>query len=377
LVNLWVAIARRYKDEPAVAGYDLLNEPLPARTGAAAKYKARLEPLYKRLTKAIREVDAKHTIIVEGFDWANDWSVFTRPFDKNLVYQFHYYCWDNPAAVKSISKYLDYRKRFNAPVWVGETGERDSTIYWATTEYFEANNIGWSFWPWKKLDADNGPISVKRPAQWDAIVAFSRGDAKPSSETAQSAFDELLKNIRLENCVYHPSVVNAMLRKIPSRIEAENFGYNGRGISYAVKDATRRSKYYRSGEPVPINVGESRRPHSSQFVTLSATEWTAYTIDSHAQEDCEIIVRARAASGPAQAELSVGQNTFAVSLTDNAWKEIKLGAMQFSRGANRLKWAVKQGTADLDWIDVRESAGSQQSKAPKRSTTSADIGSSH
>ena len=153
----------RYKDEPTVAGYDLLNEPLPTRTGAATKYKARLEPLYKRLTKAIREVDAKHMIIVEGFDWANDWSVFTGPFDKNLVYQFHYYCWDNPAAVKGIGRYLDYRKRFNAPVWVGETGERDSTIYWATTEYFEANNIGWSFWPWKKMDADNGPISVKRP----------------------------------------------------------------------------------------------------------------------------------------------------------------------------------------------------------------------
>ena len=75
LVNLWVAIARRYKDEPAVAGHDLLNEPLPARTGAAAKYKARLEPLYKRLTKAIRKVDTKHMVILEGFDWANDWSV--------------------------------------------------------------------------------------------------------------------------------------------------------------------------------------------------------------------------------------------------------------------------------------------------------------
>jgi endoglucanase len=140
-INLWIAIARRYSNEPTVAGYDLLNEPLPARTGAAAKYKSQLEPLYKKATKAIREVDSKHMIIVEGMDWANDWSMFTRPFDKNLVYQFHYYCWDNPAALKSIARYLDYRKRFNAPVWVGETGERDNTIYWATTEYFEANNM--------------------------------------------------------------------------------------------------------------------------------------------------------------------------------------------------------------------------------------------
>jgi hypothetical protein len=377
LVNMWVAIARRYKDEAAVAGYDLLNEPLPARTGAAAKYKARLEPLYKRLTKSIRQVDTRHMVIVEGFDWANDWSVFTGPFDKNLVYQFHYYCWDNPAAVKSIAKYLDYRKRFNAPVWVGETGERDNTIYWATTEYFEANNIGWSFWPWKKMDADNGPISVKRPSQWDVIVAFSRGEAKPSSDTAQKIFDELLKNIRLENCDYHSTVVNAMLRRVPSRIEAENYGRGGRGISYAVKDAPRPSKYYRTGEPVPINVGEGRRPRSSQFITLSATEWTAYTIESSEQQDCEIVARVRAPGAPAQAELSVGDKAFALNVTDNGWKELKVATTQFSRGANRLKWTVNQGTADLDWIDVKPSAKSQQSDAPNRSRTSAELGASH
>jgi Cellulase (glycosyl hydrolase family 5) len=361
LVNLWVAIARRYSNEPAVTGYDLLNEPLPSRTGAAARYKARLEPLYKRLTKAIREVDKKHMVIIEGFDWANDWSVFTGPFDKNLVYQFHYYCWDNPAAVKSIGRYLDYRKRFNAPVWVGETGERDSTIYWATTDYFEANNIGWAFWPWKKLDADNCPVSIKRPAQWDAIVAYSRGEAKPSSETAQNAFDELLKNIRLENCVSHPAVVNAMLRKVPGRIEAENFGHNGSSISYHVKNTTQRSKFYRTGEPVPISVGESRRPRSSQFITLSGTEWTAYTIDSTSQQDCEVIVRARATNAPVVAELTIGEKAVGVNLTDTAWKEIKVGAIPFSRGVNRLKWLVKQGTADLDWIDVRSAIKSDQS----------------
>ena len=133
LVALWTTIARRYKDEPAVAGYDLLNEPLPARTGAARAFKANLEPLYQRITKAIRSVDTRHMIILEGADWANDWSVFSAPFDNNLVYQFHYYCWDHPAALKSIQKYLDYRARFNAPVWVGETGERDNAIYWATT----------------------------------------------------------------------------------------------------------------------------------------------------------------------------------------------------------------------------------------------------
>jgi hypothetical protein len=292
-------------------------------------------------------------IIVEGFDWANDWSVFTVPFDKNLVYQFHYYCWDNPAALNGIGKYLNYQKRFNAPIWVGETGERDNTIYWATTEYFEANNIGWSFWPWKKMDADNGPVSVRRPKGWDAIVAYSRGGAKPATEAAQKAFDELLVNIRLENCVYQSSVVNAMMRRVPSRIEAENFGHNGPGISYSVRNPNRRSKFYRHDEPVVINVGESQRPRSYQYITLEPTEWTAYSIDSNAAQNCEITFRVRAASSPAEAELVVGEKMIPVKVTGSTWSEIKLGSVPFNQGPNRLKWSVKQGTVDLDWIDVR------------------------
>jgi aryl-phospho-beta-D-glucosidase BglC (GH1 family) len=367
LVNLWTAIVRRYKDEATVAGYDLLNEPLPARTGAAAKYKGQLEPLYKKLTKAIREVDTMHMIILEGMDWANDWSVFTGPFDKNLVYQFHYYCWDNPAELKSIRRYLDYQKRFNVPVWVGETGERDNTIYWATTEYFEANNIGWSFWPWKKMDSENGPISVKRPSDWDAVVGYSRGGVKPKSELAQKSFDELLQNIRLENCVYHPRVVNAMMRRIPSRIEAENFGPNGRGISYSVKNSNQRSKYYRVNESVPVSIGESQRPRSSQYITLKESEWTAYTIDSAATLKCEITLKARAVGESAEVELMIGEHPLTVKISSNEWAEIKLGTAQFDRGANRLKWLVKQGTAELDWIEVNESKETQQSAVPRAS----------
>lgn len=52
-VRLWEELARRYRDEPVVAGYDLLNEPLPN------DYQDRLAPdlvvLYRDLTDAIRD----------------------------------------------------------------------------------------------------------------------------------------------------------------------------------------------------------------------------------------------------------------------------------------------------------------------------------
>lgn len=352
LVALWTKIANRYRNEPTVAGYDLLNEPLPARTGAEARHKAKLESLYKRITQAIREVDQRHLIIVEGADWANDWSVFSTPFDTNLVYQFHYYCWDNPAKVNSIAKYLRYREQFKAPVWVGETGERDNPIYWATTEYFEANNIGWSFWPWKKLDADNCPYSIKRPENWDAVAAYSRGGAKPSKEVAQRAFDELLVNLRLTNCVYHASVVNAMFRRAPARIEAENFGQGGAEVSYHVTNGLTRSKFYRLEQPVTIITEESGRRRSLQYVVLSTGEWTAYTIDSQAFKEWNITAKARAKELPAEAKLFINGREVGLKLSSKEWAEVKLGTLQLKAGANQLKWMVTQGQVDLDWIAV-------------------------
>jgi len=353
LVDLWKCIARRYKDEPSVAGYDLLNEPLPERTGAAKAHKRELEPLYHRITKAIREIDSKHMIILEGADWANDWSVFSRPFDKNLVYQFHYYCWDNPATLKSIQTYLNYRKRFDAPVWVGETGERDNAIYWATTEYFEANNIGWSFWPWKKMDTRNTPFSIKPPSNWEQIAAYTRSGEKPSREVARKAFDELLDNIRLENCVFFPEVVNAMLRQAPARIEAENFGQEGAGASYQVRDLRFRSTYYRRSEPVPISAQSGNRRQSSQYITLKETEWTAYNIQSDAAKDYDVFLRARGGATPAEIQLFVGGRARKVVLTQKDWNEAKIGTLPLVPGKNRLKLQVNSGTADIDWLELR------------------------
>ncbi len=348
LVDLWVKIATRYKDEPAVAAYDLLNEPLPERTGAEAKYKNQLEPLYQRITTAIRAVDKKHIITVEGANWANDWSVFTKPFDDNLVYQFHFYCWDNPTHLNGINQYLAARKRLGAPLWVGETGERDDTIYWGTTDYFEANNIGWSFWPWKKMETRNTPYSINTPKNWRAITAYSRkaGADKPSAEVAQQAFDELLQNIRLENCVFYPDVVNVLFRRVPGKVEAENYGHEGLNHSYSVKDSEQKAKYYRTSEPVPIElVGDS-----GQAIRLGEDEWTAYVINSLDARDYALTVRAKAESTPAIFEISINGTSQEITVNDTSWTELRLKPVGLVAGANQIKLSVKSGAAAFDWM---------------------------
>jgi endoglucanase len=353
LVDLWVKIAERYRDEPTVAAYDLLNEPLPRRTGAAERYGDQLEPLYKRITAAIRRVDKKHMITLEGTDWANDWSMFSQPFDDNLFYQFHYYCWDRPTNLKSIDQFLSRRAELGTPVWVGETGEKENTIYWGTTQYFETNNIGWSFWPWKKMDTTNTPYSIKRPSGWDQVVAYSRGRDKPSAEVAQRAFDELIENIKLANCVYFPDVVNAILRRLPGKLEAENYGHRGAGKSYSVRDASQKAKYYRTSEPVPVEPLEpdDTRLRRGQCIKLSAGEWTGYEFNNPRWGEFHASVRAKAEAVPAVFEISSdeGQGP-TITITETGWNEIDLGYVDLAEGAHTATLTVTEGTVYFDWL---------------------------
>ena len=89
-VKIWQTLAERYKDEYIIAGYDLLNEPLPHWF---SEYNERVLPLYRRISEAIRKVDSRHVIILEGVHWATDWSIFAetfegaleKPFDENII----------------------------------------------------------------------------------------------------------------------------------------------------------------------------------------------------------------------------------------------------------------------------------------------------
>ena len=67
--TIWRHIANRYKDEPVVWGYDLINEPVPQD---GREYE--LLPSLITLRNAIREVDNNHIIVAEGSWWGSDLS---------------------------------------------------------------------------------------------------------------------------------------------------------------------------------------------------------------------------------------------------------------------------------------------------------------
>jgi len=344
----------RYKDEPAVAAFDLLNEPISGNDESIRKYKDQLVPVYKRLISAIREVDQKHMITVEGYEWANDWSLFDKPLDDNIFYQFHYYCWDRPDKLKNIDYYLEKQDQLNVPVWVGETGEKGNAIYFGTAQYFEKNNIGWSFWPWKKMDTRNTPYSIRKPLGWNEVVAFTEGGKQPSREESMEIFAQLAENIKLENCVYYPDVVNAMMCRVPLKIEAENYSWDGSGTSYSVKDTTFRSENYRTWESVPIILVsfDKDKLTSEQAIKLEEGEWTDYLFESLENVSYQFTLKLKPLNPNTELELQLNGESMTVVADGPEWLEKQLGSQFFLKGKNKIKLFVKSGSVKVDWINI-------------------------
>jgi endoglucanase len=215
-VGLWEALAQRYGDEPIVIGYDLLNEPI-ATHFERERLNPRLEPLYQRIVTAIRRHDRHHIAFLGGAQWNTNFDVFGPPFESKLAYTFHRYWQEVEPAL--IQEYLDFRERYDVPLWMGESGENTNEWIAAFRELLEAHNIGWCFWTYKRLDTERCVASIARPDGWDAIVEFANHprstykevrEARPPMDIAAKALDTYLENVRLANCTINQGYLEAL-----------------------------------------------------------------------------------------------------------------------------------------------------------------------
>jgi hypothetical protein len=222
-IAVWKRIAGRYRNESAIIGYDLLNEPIP-NFPALQPLNKELEPLYHRISSAIREVDPNHVLILGGANWDSDFRVFSAPFDKNVMYTFHKY-WMTPDQA-SIQEFVVFRARYNVPIWLGESGENTDDWVRQFAALLQKNNIGWCFWPYKKMERSSALVSIVEPSYWDEILTFSKMErgtgnaekriaARPSAQHVEQAFSELLQNIRLTKCHVNEGYLKALGMKVP------------------------------------------------------------------------------------------------------------------------------------------------------------------
>ena len=120
-----------------------------------------------------------------------------------------------------VQSYVDYREKYSVPLWLGESGE--NTDEWITQfrELLEKNDIGWAFWPYKKIGKSSAVVTVKPPEEWDKIVAFAklpravgateaRLKERPDQATIDKAFAALLENVKLEHCRVNEGYLQAL-----------------------------------------------------------------------------------------------------------------------------------------------------------------------
>ena len=181
-IQIWKNIAAHYANDCIVLGYDLLNEPI-AHYFDKATLNPKLEPLYKKITAAVRESDKNHLIFLGGAQWDSDFKPFGAPFDNKLVYTFHKY-W-TPATTAVIQDYLDFGRKYNVPLYCGETGENTDEWVRDFRKVLDSNSVGWHFWPYKKAENTKGIVEFPLPKNYDQVIQYA--------ELPRTTFEDIRK----------------------------------------------------------------------------------------------------------------------------------------------------------------------------------------
>ncbi len=156
--NVWVNIAKKYKDNEYIAAYDIMNEPQNnggwsgenAWQPGSIDAVSRTNSVYDRMIKAIRKVDKNHVITVEGI-----WSVDTLPDPKdygweNMMYQLHIYDTSKYMIDYRIKELTDARENYGVAAYVGEYNSKGMERY-ARDKYLE-NSVNTSKWTYKTVN---------------------------------------------------------------------------------------------------------------------------------------------------------------------------------------------------------------------------------
>lgn len=172
-VSLWEELARRYADRPEVAGYNPLNEPADP-SGEV------LLALYDRLERAIRAIDQRHILFLDGNRYSTDFEIFSRRTEPlpNSVYTAHDYAlpgiaagavypgtvrgryYDRSVLAETFLRRTEYMRRTGTPIWIGEFGP----VYpdpaedgWRLRlledqlEIYREHGASWSLWTYKDI----------------------------------------------------------------------------------------------------------------------------------------------------------------------------------------------------------------------------------
>jgi hypothetical protein len=185
-LRLWHFIAGRYASSSAVAGYDILNEPV-----IDIAHEGTLKDLYEAATREIRDADKRHIIFLEGNIWAQRLKFLGRPRDANTTYSIHTYpptpfvfnlekdlqypgkvykiIWNRPRLEMLGRPYRRLMERYSVPLYVGEFGVNwrggsCGEARWVRDMLglFKKHDLSWTYWTYKTVAHSIYPDGIFR-----------------------------------------------------------------------------------------------------------------------------------------------------------------------------------------------------------------------
>lgn len=212
---IWDKLSARYADRWIVGGYDLLNEPVSLPNHH--DFVPRLAKFFDDAIAVVRKNDKNHMFTLEGSCFSRSNQIFDHDYDPECHnWCIHVHMYGFSPEVKELYPYLLKGLEYNVPVWIGEGGSspvHNSAFFNIAADY----GIGFNLWCWKTAQENHpGPdnaVKYTLPKDWERIRTYCAGGPKPSYELSQSIFNELLENIRYENCRHNKVNIAITLRK--------------------------------------------------------------------------------------------------------------------------------------------------------------------
>lgn len=373
-IKIWEEIARRYKDETIVMGYDIINEPVTP-DGYDGKDLARF---YGQIVPAIRAIDKNHILFIEGNYYATTFDYLYPPFDDNMVYAFHKY-W-NETDQGTIQYLLNIRDQFNTPLWLGETGENSNVWFFETKELVENLNIGWNKWTHKKLETITSPLSAPSNPNYEKVVNYWKGNgSRPTAQEAEQGLFQMARDLAIDKTTLRPDVLASWFSpdfnvrnipytdlSIPGNIFAVHYDIGNQGVSYYDKE------YKQVSSDDNQNVGNRGWSFRNDGVDIEACsdpavdynigwietgEWLEYTVNV-TQADT-YTVRARIAStGSGKMRIKVNDKPIGsdMDIPDTggfqSWGQITFGEEDFETGEVLIRVEVLQGGFNFSMITI-------------------------
>ncbi|SMO96687.1 Carbohydrate binding module (family 6) [Chryseobacterium rhizoplanae] len=386
-IAFWKKLAERYKDSPWIGGYDLINEPNINFTGKNPNgtdemSNAPLWKLQKDITAAIREVDKKHIIFIEGNGWGNNYNGLPAIWDNNMAFSFHKY-W-NYNDNQTLQFALDLREKHNMPIWLGETGENSNVWFTELIQLLDQHNIGYAFWPMKKIDNIAGITNVKITPEYEKLLDYwKNGGKKPSKEYAKKALMQIADNYKLSNTEVKKDVIDAMFRQtkdastkpfknhqVPGRIFASEYDLGRMGSAYLdkdfinlwVSDPAKRSEW-NSGQQMRndgVDIYKCNDKITNQYYVgkTESGEWLQYTVQSKGDKNYTFDLRyASSTDSKIRIETASGKVLATVSLASSGgnenWKTISVKNISLQKGKNSIRIFFENDGANLNYFEVK------------------------